>query len=348
MTSISGNANDLLGATHNHPSGISANGVSVAIQQVGGNWWDGSGFNGSNPLYSTATYIGTTAGTWSYALPVVLQNALTSSKQYLIVSRSTDIAGNAEFGAAAANIPVGTGITVTYDTAAPTATIVMPLNNLPGINSLLVASGTATDDVGVSTVKIAIQKQSNGFWYGGSSFNQSSADFLAVTTLSPNATYWTYSPSGNLLSKLTDNNRYIILVQAQDLAGNIQTIFNAGISSVTITVDETNPSAIITPVPVNGGSYQPANIGESASGTSFHGTNTDPNPLHSGVQQTQLELVLSFRRNHILLGWNQLLIGHSQLGQRLAGRGHPLELQHRYQLAERRQPFHDLKSARHR
>ena len=40
-TTISGNANDLIGAPANK-SGIATTGVAVAIQKVGGSWWDGS------------------------------------------------------------------------------------------------------------------------------------------------------------------------------------------------------------------------------------------------------------------------------------------------------------------
>ena len=73
-TTISGKANDQIGAPP-HLSGISTNGVSVAVQQVGGNWWDGSGFNGSNPLYATTTFVGASSGTWSYTLPAPLQGS---------------------------------------------------------------------------------------------------------------------------------------------------------------------------------------------------------------------------------------------------------------------------------
>ena len=61
LTTISGAANDQGGSTH--PSGISVASVTVAIQQVGGSWWNGSTFGGANPLYSSATFVGASSGT---------------------------------------------------------------------------------------------------------------------------------------------------------------------------------------------------------------------------------------------------------------------------------------------
>src|SRR6185436_5509854 len=83
-TTISGRANDQINGPTN-PAGLAATGVAVGIKQVGGNWWNGVGFAGANPSYFAGTYVGLSSGTWSYALPVGLQNALISGNQYLIV-----------------------------------------------------------------------------------------------------------------------------------------------------------------------------------------------------------------------------------------------------------------------
>ena len=65
------------------------------------------------------------SGTWSFTLPVGLQGALISGTSYYVVTRSSDIVGNIEFGASAGNIPSGVGTVVTYDTAPPTAVITL-------------------------------------------------------------------------------------------------------------------------------------------------------------------------------------------------------------------------------
>src|SRR5439155_10400425 len=48
LTTISGKANDQIGSPAS-PSGISASSVSVAIQQMGGSWWNGASFAAANP-----------------------------------------------------------------------------------------------------------------------------------------------------------------------------------------------------------------------------------------------------------------------------------------------------------
>src|SRR5439155_19301162 len=108
-TSVSGLANDQIGSPAN-PAGIYSSSVTVAIQKVGSNWWNGASFGSAGPLYSSATFVGASSGTWSYTLPANLQAALVSGTTYFIVSRSTDIAGNVEFGPTAGAIPGGVGI----------------------------------------------------------------------------------------------------------------------------------------------------------------------------------------------------------------------------------------------
>jgi len=91
LPTLSGKADDQINAPV-HPSGLAANGVSVAIQQVGGSWWSGASFTDANAFYSTATYTGASSGTWLYTVPAALQNALVSGNQYFVVTLSTDTA----------------------------------------------------------------------------------------------------------------------------------------------------------------------------------------------------------------------------------------------------------------
>src|SRR5207302_8072099 len=127
---LSGVANDKLGAPAN-PSHIGANNLAVAVKRLSDNqWWNGS-FSGANPTYYPAALVGADPYTWSVN-PAGLGAALPSGTSYYVVSRSSDNAANFEFGPLAANIPAGVGIAFTYNTVAPTATITLPLNNLPG------------------------------------------------------------------------------------------------------------------------------------------------------------------------------------------------------------------------
>ena len=146
--------------------------MSVAVQQVGGSWWNGSAFGGSNPLYSTTTFVGASSGTWSYnSSPAALQGALTSGSTYFIISLSTDIAANPEFGSLAANIPANAGVTVVYDTVAPTAVINVPvLASTSGVISLSITSGghRLRRCRSISNIQVAVENLVNGLWMDNS------------------------------------------------------------------------------------------------------------------------------------------------------------------------------------
>src|SRR5439155_14308805 len=136
-------------------------------------------------------------------LPQAFQNALTSGTSYYIVSLSTDLAGNPEFGPLATDIPGGVGFTVIYDSSMPTALINLP-GNVPAINSLPAISGITQDDnphvPAISKVEIAIQRWSdnkyftNTTWIAGVQWKDVSVAG-GGSSLSPNATSWIYSPA---------------------------------------------------------------------------------------------------------------------------------------------------------
>jgi len=210
LTTLSGKATDQIGAPVN-PSGLATNGVAVAIQQVGGSWWSGASFTDANAFYSTATYTGASSGTWLYTVPAALQNALVSGNQYFLVPLSTDTAGNAEFN----SIPAGVGNTFTYNTVAPTATITLPLNNLPGIiPTLNTISGTANGTVGLSNVMVAVQSQASGQWMNQTNFGftvaESTPSWIPVTYLAPSTTFWAFTAGGSLDGKLIIRNYSVV------------------------------------------------------------------------------------------------------------------------------------------
>src|SRR5207302_7910278 len=108
-SSISGTASDRVGAPA-HPSLLSTGAVSIAVQQVGLGWWNGTDFTGGNPNYNVFTVVNTTTtggspNTWSTTLPGSFTSVLQSGATYFIVSRSVDNAANAEFGTTAGAIP---------------------------------------------------------------------------------------------------------------------------------------------------------------------------------------------------------------------------------------------------
>ena len=233
----------------------------------------------------------TNPNTWTTTLPGPFSGALISGTSYYIVSLSTDVAGNSEFGPLAADIPGGDGVIVTYNVVAPTATITLPYTGLAGIESLPAISGTTTDLVAISTVQVAIQNLTSGLWMNGINFNfsvtQSTPNFIAAQGTVNN---WTFNAGGALDSKMSGDTKYSLVTQATDVAGNVQSVYALNTSSFTFLMDRAAPNAPVILLPASGDSYQPANLGHVGNGTGLHGTNTDPGSHPSGISQVQMQL----------------------------------------------------------
>jgi hypothetical protein len=119
-----------------------------------------------------------------------------------------------------------TPIPVTVDNTAPTVSITYPTNGAIYTSSSWTGTitGTASDaSSGISNTAVAVENTTTGEWWGGSSFNQSGADYLAAA----GSTSWSYALAA---SKLTAGDHYSVVAQATDGAGNI------GTSSVTFSI----------------------------------------------------------------------------------------------------------------
>jgi len=145
---------------------------------------------------------------------------LTSGASYYIVSRSTDKAGNAEFGPQASDIPTGVGVIVAYDTAPPTAVFNVPayslLSSTKAFNMMPTVWGTASGDLGVSKVMIAVQKLgSTSYWFDGVDFEQPQTNpyFLNVTGTNT----WTYDNTATMAKLIgpgSDNVQFVFIASA--------------------------------------------------------------------------------------------------------------------------------------
>src|ERR1019366_6482632 len=300
-TTVTGKANDQVGNPI-HPSGIGPNNVAVAFEQMNsGYWWDGSNFAGANPTYLNASFVGMSSGTWTFNLPAGLQAALLSGTSYYVVSRESDTVGNIEFGGAAANIPPATGLTVIYDTAPPTAVITLPtygaLTSAKAIETIGNITGTASGDVGISSVSVAIYKNgSPGYWYNGTNaFNVPQAANAPYWLATTGTATWTYT-NGNLTGAMADNALYTFITQANALSGLTQATYTAPVSSFTVIMDQTPPTTTITAPPANGMSYKPTVFGFPVV-PSLAGTVSDPNANDSGVKDVQVRLSYLFAGN---------------------------------------------------
>ena len=111
--------------------GSGGNGGAGTWNAANTNWWNGTTFSAPNPVWLPATYVGSSSGTWTFALPGA---ALTSTKVYKAVVRAQDRAGNID--------TVTSTTTFIYDAVAPVSLATTPT----GFNTSLPAIyGTASD-----------------------------------------------------------------------------------------------------------------------------------------------------------------------------------------------------------
>jgi DNA-binding beta-propeller fold protein YncE len=174
IVTVSGDATDNVGVAS----------VTVAIRDdVSGLWWDGSGWTGSQQWLPTTVFSpgGSSTG-WSttWAAP--------TAGPYTIQARARDAATNLDAS------PAGSSFTVLPpDTTVPTTTISAPANNASG-QAPIGMSGTASDDVGVSQVRVRIRNNATLQWWTGSGWG-GSASYVAATVSDPgtSATGWSYA-----------------------------------------------------------------------------------------------------------------------------------------------------------
>jgi hypothetical protein len=162
-------------------------------------------------------------------------------------------------------------VTVTLDSAAPTATITFPSNGgsynasgwAAGCSSAGLC-GSASDSSGVSSVKVSIKRSSDGAYWNGSAFSGTTETFNSATLASPGgtATTWRYA-----LSVPADGS-YVVHVQTADTVGNAQSGTTYAATS-SFTIDTASPAVAVTKV--NGGSVSfPYSTNQSV--TSIGGT----------------------------------------------------------------------------
>jgi len=132
-------ANPLCGAgTRDFQSGIGIDSVTISIQDLTfpTTFWNGTAWvDNPTPIYSTATFVGDSSGTWSYAFPSLY---LTSPRQYKVRVRVADRAGN--------QTPDDDSFiyesTFVYDISAPDSRVTFPAGPQGGMSSI---TGTAND-----------------------------------------------------------------------------------------------------------------------------------------------------------------------------------------------------------
>ncbi|MFC1523095.1 hypothetical protein ACFL6Y_11860, partial [Elusimicrobiota bacterium] len=251
-TYMNGGQDTIAGTASDSPSGIKN--FSIAISSypddpynVGlPSWFDGT--SSFDQAFSNAVFISSDSGgdwtwsgvgsegspaTWTWDKP-----DLTSDTTYMIQLRIEDLS-------TPANISTFT-LTFTYDETPPISSITVPTHGAHW-NAGSGITGTASDEFGVSTVSVSIEKitSGNSCYDGSDSFDQVCPYFFGAggTPTDWNVTGITFvSPF-----------RYLIISSATDSAGNVQSLasYAVGTDSNTFTFEYEAPSSTITKPVVN-------------------------------------------------------------------------------------------------
>ncbi|MBI2069550.1 MAG: hypothetical protein HYT79_03030, partial [Elusimicrobia bacterium] len=214
--------------------------------------------------------------------------AWTDGVQYTIQARARDNALHTSGGANNFNVdPTPASKVLKYDVARPTGTITSITHN-EEYSFISISSGTHADnfppgDGTVSQVRLYLHDMSVNRYWGGNPLAWGATGVVRSTTSNVFFSSWSFTVPGDL----TDNRRYALWTEAEDLAGNVHNTFNVGNSSLTFIMDMSGPAMAIS------------NVGSSArrstaSLTSIDGTIVDPNhPANAkvdGVEDVEIQI----------------------------------------------------------
>ncbi|MFA6004348.1 MAG: Ig-like domain-containing protein, partial [Elusimicrobiota bacterium] len=254
-------------------SGLDASSVTVAVRRVEDDkYWDGSGFNASDPVWSTAAFVGDSSGTWTYNLPSA--GSFASPKNYEASCRVVhDRAGNIQ--------TVITTNTFTFDTTPPVGLATGPVGSLASIPYIY---GTARDDSpGVlQVVRVRLQEANdcadpivpcNNLKYWNGAGWQAGEVWLSSGVIGSLVVDSTYSWKWNMAGVAWNNQTsYFVTVRSEDKAGNVEAVHTA-LPDITFKLETPQATvAIVNPPGPDGLQYGP-NTGAPAVNLSGTGTN---------------------------------------------------------------------------
>ena len=267
MPAIAGTAAD---ATNTNPPSILFSGMKVRLKNsVTGDYWNGTAFAPglSEISIEAANFTGT--GPFAWSTTTLAGPMLLDGEDYTLFAHAADKAANDQSIEASM-----TAFTFVYDTSPPLGILSQPSSGQVYLN-LATISGTSADPgganannkfSGVQRVELQIREPHNDICWNnaGSVFNVACPNFFTATGVNP----WSYSNPA-LTTLLTSGKPYTITARAVDFAGNTQTLFTAPLSSRTLNVDKTAPTAAFTK-PLQGVSYRSSQLngGSALTGTS--------------------------------------------------------------------------------
>ena len=195
---ITGTASDNVGVTE----------VRVAIRlNPTTTWWNGSSFGTYTYVLATLDNPGGTTTGWSYTF------APPASGSFGLQTRAVDAAANVGANSTWRSFSVSTG--GPSDTTNPGQAVVTSPAGGSSTSTTVTIEGTATDDVGVTLVRVAIRLNPTTTWWNGSSFGPYTYVFATLDNPGGTSTGWSYT----FTPPSTGN--YGLQVRAVDAAGNL-------------------------------------------------------------------------------------------------------------------------------
>lgn len=232
-------------------SGISR--IDLTLQRASDHaYYNGTGFGGSPTILKTTL----SGGLYNYA-PQFAAGTLRDGI-YLLSATAYDDAGNRA---------APTTMTVIVDTTAPQqVTFTTPMADAT-VSSLSPISGTATDNAtgsGIKTVQLYIQRRSDGLYWTGTTWGDSTALSTKLSKAANTTVTWTRNSGLPTDSKLTDGT-YLLTALATDLTGNVKR------AAISVTVNTLVPFSLARPASSVTLSKKAAQVATSSIQLSFTG-----------------------------------------------------------------------------
>ncbi|MEI7529329.1 MAG: fibronectin type III domain-containing protein, partial [Elusimicrobiota bacterium] len=218
LTLITGTASDARSQT--------LKGTEVAVMDAAaGRYWDGAVFTAVLPKWAAAA--GTSA--WSYVPGVPWADGTA----YLVVARSSDVAGN--YSIVYASSPF------TFDAAAPAVSPAAPADGAT-VDSVAAFSGTASDAVsGPAGLALKLKRLPDGKWWD---FNAGTWTVSGSSAAAAGTAAWSYAPSALLKASLGTHTSYYFTLYAADNAVPANAAQFGVYGSTFVFLDDIAPAAI--------------------------------------------------------------------------------------------------------
>lgn len=217
-----------------------------------GQQWNGSAWVYGDEFYSNAIYLPASTSNgwanWSFTMPPASQMP---DGKYGLRALARDNAGNMSASHAYDVLSPQFSGYFYIDTTPPTVAITQPVYN-GSYSSLAQATGTAADNVGISStppgVQLRLQRGSDSLYWNGSSWVSGPIDLTATGTTS-----WSYT----LPSLATGS--YTFSVRARDYVGNWSAWTSRAFSITALSITVSTPQ--------HGGSYWPSTLRQATGST---------------------------------------------------------------------------------